>query len=269
MITNEESQQKEFTVAHGVGIFVLLLVAVTIVGGISMVLFGLHLTVILGETIILLVPLSFLSAAGYSFRSFFAYRQRTEFIFWILVGVASVFLFVVISDITGYINQLMPRPKLQQEALLKFFVAESWPEYLFRILAAAVLAGFAEEFAFRGFLQSIFSKRLGGMKGFVLTAFLFALMHLDPWNFAGIFLLGLFLGYLVYLTGNLWVVIFVHFLANSISFSIGFFSPDVGSDFGFTFPPYITLVCTFLFIISLDLTRKVYKRAQSIKVFSG
>ncbi len=234
-----------------------------------MLIFGLHFTVILSETMILLVPLSFLSAAGYSFRRAFAYPERLDFSFWVLVGAATVFLLVLISDITGYIHQLMPRPKIQQEALLKLFVAKTWPEYLFRIFAAGALAGFCEEFAFRGFLQSIFSKRLGGIRGFFLTAFLFALMHLDPWNFAGIFLLGLFLGYLVYLTSNLWVAIFVHALSNTISFSVGFFSPDAGSDFGFTFPPYITLICTFLFIISLDLIRKAYERAKSPKVLPG
>jgi len=266
---NDENHQKEFTVAHGVGIFVLLLVAVVIVGVISMAIFGLHLAVLLSETVILLVPLSFLYAGGYSWRRTFTYPARLDFRFWVLVGAATVFLLVVISDVTGYIHQLMPRPKLQQEALLKFLVAKTWPEYLFRIFAAGALAGFCEEFAFRGFLQSIFSKRLGGMKGFFLTAFLFALMHLDPWNFAGIFLLGLFLGYLVYLTNNLWTAILVHFLSNSIAFSIGFFSPDVGSDFGFTFPPYITLLCMFLFIISLDLIRKVYRREQLTKVSTG
>ena len=269
MIMNDENQKKEFTVAHGVGIFVLLLVAVIIVGGISASIFGLHPTIILSEVMVFLVPLSFLSAAGYSFSHTLHYPERLDFNFWILVTVATVFLLMVISDISGYIHQFMPRPKLQQEALLKLLVAKTWPEYLFRIFAGGALAGFCEEFAFRGFLQSIFSKRLGGMKGFFLTAFLFALMHLDPWNFAGVFLLGLFLGYLVYLTGNLWVAIFVHFLSNTISFSIGFFSSDVGSDFGFTFPPYITLLCTFLFIISVDLIRKVYKRKQPRKVFTG
>ena len=269
MIMNDESQRKEFTVRQGVGIFVLLLVAVIIVGGISMSIFGLHLAIILSEVVVLLVPLSFLYAGGYSFRHTFAYPQKLDFFFWILVGAATVFLLVVISDVTGYIHQLMPRPKLQQEALLKFFVAKTWPEYLFRIFAAGALAGFCEEFAFRGFLQSIFSKRLGGMRGFVLTAFLFALMHLDPWNFAGVFLLGLFLGYLVYLTGNLWVAILVHAFSNSIAFSMGFFSPDVGSDFGFTFPPYITLLCMFLFIISVDFIRKVHQRRQLAKMSTG
>lgn len=87
-------------------------------------------------------------------------------------------------------------------------------------------------------------------------------MHLDPWNFAGVFLLGLSCGYLVFLTGNLWVAIIVHSISNSIAFSIGFFSPQMGTDFEFTFPPYVTLICTFLFIICLNFIRKVYRKTN-------
>ena len=257
----EESQHREFTVGQGIGIFALLLVAMVIVGGISTVVFGFHLTVILGELIVFLVPLSFLHACGHSFRSFLTYGGKLNSSFWILTGVASISLFLITNDISGYLHQVAPRPEIQKEALLKIFLAKTWWEYLFRIFAACVFAGFCEEFAFRGFLQSIFSKRLGGIKGFVLTAFLFAVLHLDPWNFAPAFLLGAFLGYLVYLTGNLWVAVLAHFFVNTIAFSIYFFYPRVGSNFEFTNPPYVTFLCTFLFIISLNLIRKVYSKA--------
>lgn len=266
---NDEGQPQGFTVAQGVGIFALVLVAMLVVGGISSAVFGLHAAILLSEAVILLVPISFLSVGGYSFRHMVRYPKRLGLNFWILVATASVFLFVVISDVTGYVNQLVPRPKWQQDILLELLVAKTWPEYLFRIFGGSVLVGFCEEFAFRGFLQRVLSEKLGGMKGFILAAFLFALMHLDPWNFAAVFLLGLFLGYLVYLTGNLWVAVLVHFLSNGIAFSVGFFSSEAGADFGYTFPPYITLLFTFLFIVSLNLIRRVYKGAGERAILSG
>jgi membrane protease YdiL (CAAX protease family) len=266
---NNEGQPQGLTVVQGMGIFVLLLVAMLVVGGVSSAVFGLHLAVLLSEAVILLIPISFLSAGGYSFRRIICYPQRLGFNFWMLVTAAAVLLFVVTSDLTGYINQLVPRPEWQQKTLLEFLVAKTWPEFLFRIFGGSVLVGFCEEFAFRGFLQRVFSERLGGIRGLVLTAFLFAFIHLDPWNFAAIFLLGLFLGYLVYLTGNLWVAIFVHFLSNGVAFSIGFFSPDAGSDFAYTFPPYVTLLLTFLFIVSLDLIRRMHKEGRSTSTCPG
>lgn len=256
---NQETQIRTLTVGHGLGIWLLLLVAEVVAAGISMIFFGFHVTVILSEALIFLLPLSFFYAAGYSLHHTLAYGQKLGLSFWISVAAATFFLLLVISDITGYVHQLIPMSEVQKRILLKVLVAESWPEYLFRLLGAAILAGFCEEFAFRGFLQSVFTKRLGGVKGMVLTAFLFAAMHLDPWTFAGIFILGLFLGYLVLLTGNLWVAIMVHALSNALSFSMAYFIPDLGADFSFTFPPYVTLLCTFLFIVCLKLIRTKYQ----------
>ena len=156
----EEAESRELKVGHGLSIWVLLLVAEVIVGGISMAAFGFHVMVIVSEAIVFLLPLSFLSAAGYSLRNTLAYPRRLSFGFWIWVAVATLFLLLVISDITGYVHQLVPRPEVQQKALLKILVPESWPEYIFRLFGAAALAGFCEEFAFRGFFQSIFVKGL-------------------------------------------------------------------------------------------------------------
>jgi membrane protease YdiL (CAAX protease family) len=234
---NQETEGRSLSVGHGLGIFLLMLVAELVVAGIALPTFGFHVMVVLSEAVVFLVPLTFLSAAGYSLRGTLSYPRKLGFSFWVTVLAAAVFLLLVISDITGYIHQLVPRPEAQQKALLEVLVAESWPEYIFRLLAAAALAGFCEEFAFRGFLQSVFVERMGGVKAILLTAFLFAFMHLDPWSFAGVFLLGMFLGYLVYLTGNLWVPMGVHAFSNSLSFSMAFFLPNVGADFTYTFPP--------------------------------
>jgi membrane protease YdiL (CAAX protease family) len=260
-LMNEETQTRTLTVGHGLGIWLLLLVAEVIAAGISMIFFGFHVMVIISEALVFFLPLSFFYAAGYSLRDTLTYRQKLGWGFWISVAATTFFLLLVISDITGYVHQLIPMSEAQQKALIKILVAESWPEYLFRLFGAGILAGFCEEFAFRGFLQSVFSKRLGGLMGMVLTAFLFAVMHLDPWTFAGIFILGLFLGYLVFLTGNLWVAIFVHAFSNTLSFTMAFFIPDMGADFSYTFPPYVTLLCTFLFVVSLKMLRTKYQES--------
>jgi membrane protease YdiL (CAAX protease family) len=260
MTADEEYQHKKPEVRYGVIVFVLLAVGNLIVGGISSVVFGLHFTMLLSETLIFVIPLSFLPVVGYSLRRFLSFPGSPHPVFWLWLVLSLASLFVVVSDVSGYMHQLWPRPELWQEAILKFFVAETWPEYLFRLFAAGIMAGFCEEFAFRGFLQTIFTERLGRDWGIVLTAFLFALIHLDPWNFFSLFLLGLFLGYLVYLTGNLWIAIFIHFLFNSISFTIWFFSPDAGSDFSYTSPFYITVIFAVIFAISLHFIRRTHQK---------
>jgi membrane protease YdiL (CAAX protease family) len=260
MTAEEEYQDKKPELRYGLIVFVLLTVGNLVVGGVSSVVFGLHFTILLSETLIFLIPFSFLPVVGYSLRRFLSFPGsfHPSFWLWLLLSLAS--LFVVVSDLSGYMHQLWPRPEFWQEAILRFYVAETWPEYLFRLFAAGILAGFCEEFAFRGFLQTIFTQRLGRDVGILLTSFLFALIHLDPWNFLSLFLLGLFLGYLVCLAGNLWIAIFIHFLFNSVSFTIWFFSPDVGSDFGYTSPLYVTVIFAAIFAISLHFIRRDHQK---------
>ena len=86
---------------QGFGIFALVLVAMLVVGGISSAVFGLHLTLLLTEAIILLVPLSFLSVGGYSFRRIVSYPGRLGISFWVLLAATSAFLFVMAIKFIG------------------------------------------------------------------------------------------------------------------------------------------------------------------------
>jgi membrane protease YdiL (CAAX protease family) len=203
-----------------------------------------------------LLALFFVRICGYSFNDFFSSRKQLSLNFWILTGFATILLEVLTGNISGYINQLVPR------AVLRTFlwpdIVRTWTEYLFRIVVSGALGGFYQEFIFRGFLQTFFSKRLGGVRGFILTAFLFAVWHLNPLGFIRTFMFGLFCGYLVYLTGNLWLVILMHSLVNSLILSLKFFGPKIAPISSFVFNPTITVVCAILLVASLDRLRKTY-----------
>lgn len=77
----------------------------------------------------------------------------------------------------------------------------------------AVFAGLGEELLFRGVIQTALVQGTGPMIGVVLASLLFGLVH---WVTFAYFLLatamGLYLGWLYHLTGNLMVVVLVHSL---------------------------------------------------------
>lgn len=87
---------------------------------------------------------------------------------------------------------------------------------LFAILAVFV-APFAEEPFFRGFMFQGIKKRLGFAGAAIISALLFAAAHMDFWNLAPIFILGLMLAWLFNKTQSIWPCILVHFAFNSIS----------------------------------------------------
>ena len=80
-----------------------------------------------------------------------------------------------------------------------------------------IVAPFAEETFFRGFLFPGLGKRFGYSWGAVLSAMLFALAHLQLGALVPIFILGLLLAWLYARVGSLWPCIFTHFAYNSIA----------------------------------------------------
>jgi len=86
-------------------------------------------------------------------------------------------------------------------------------------LAFAVAAPLIEEFTFRGFFYSRFSLRLGALPAIVITAVLWAVLHVqyDVVVMGEIFLLGLILGTVRRYSGSLPLAIFLHGAWNAIS----------------------------------------------------
>ena len=83
------------------------------------------------------------------------------------------------------------------------------------IFAAVIIAPVVEEIFFRGFLFAGLKKRFPWKKAMIISAGLFALLHLSPLAAPPIFLLGLVFAYLYQKSGSIWPAICVHLLVNA------------------------------------------------------
>jgi len=101
------------------------------------------------------------------------------------------------------------------EAFLK---SDSIWVLLVNMFIVAIVPAFGEEWLFRGVLLKLFKQITGNYHWAVLiTAFLFASLHLQFMSFLPRFILGILLGYLFVITRNLWVPIFAHLINNASS----------------------------------------------------
>ncbi len=82
------------------------------------------------------------------------------------------------------------------------------------MLVVVIVAGVGEELLFRGLFLRGFMLRYGRGPALALSSLLFAVVHLNPWGFASIFLAGWLLGWLVLRSGSLWPAILVHGVYN-------------------------------------------------------
>jgi uncharacterized protein len=81
------------------------------------------------------------------------------------------------------------------------------------VAAVALAAGFGEEFLFRGVIQAGLTQPLGPIVALGTAALLFGLAHaISLAYFAAAALIGLYLGLLYHVTGNLLIVCLVHAL---------------------------------------------------------
>ncbi len=81
----------------------------------------------------------------------------------------------------------------------------------------AVSPGICEEMLFRGALLSSFRGRMPAWAAVVLTAFLFAVIHLNLFRLVPTFLLGLYLTFIVHRTGSIYLSMLAHALNNGLA----------------------------------------------------
>lgn len=114
----------------------------------------------------------------------------------------------------------------------KNYVFYSFPLASTLYLAFSVFGAFAEEVAYRGYVQTRISARYGYIVGILVSALFFSLQHIhifEPsWmerffqtQFIHVFLGGIFAGYLFFKTKeNIWSVFSMHALTNAFSVSV-------------------------------------------------
>lgn len=124
-----------------------------------------------------------------------------------------VFAGFIVNLISSYYNTA---PDMQD--VVKWMLEE---KSLFVIICLVffgiIVAPILEEILFRGFLQSALKNTFGSRYALVISASLFAVVHMDVFAFLQIFILGILLGYLYEKTQTLAASIFVHILHNSLT----------------------------------------------------
>ena len=95
------------------------------------------------------------------------------------------------------------------------------------ILPFIIIAGIGEELIFRGILQNIFlQKTKKPWVAIVMTSILFTMTHGSLYHSIDIFLMGLLLGIIYYITNNIYMAIFAHMLNNGIIVLVMYFFKD-------------------------------------------
>ncbi len=136
---------------------------------------------------------------------------------FLIVPVMSLCVLVWIMQYSLIQNHFFPAPDELNRLFIGFFdVAPVWWVFV----VGSLMAGFCEEFLFRGVILKGLQRRLGIVWALIISSCMFGLFHITPYKVVSTGLIGLWLGYLRYRTGSLWLSIYGHAFNNAVALAL-------------------------------------------------
>ena len=191
--------------------------------------------------------------------------------FWLWSVTAVVAFAVAESNLPVLFDRLYPIPPTQLDFYRRYLAANSPGELALFLLVAAIIPAICEEITFRGLIQSGLRHSFGPKHAVVWSGFLFAVLHLNPWNFLGLWVFGSLLGYLTERCGSVRPAMLAHTLNNALALIVfAAQSPDQWERPLEFLPWQVTLAAGLILIVSVwRLHRVPFKRDPQAEVVSS
>ncbi len=166
-----------------------------------------------------------------------------------------------------FIKDMLDSAESAMDAQMRqFLVMDNVWQFGFSFLVMAILPAVGEELLFRGVIQRVMKRGVGGMHLAVwITAFLFALLHQQFYAFLSIMALGVVLGYIKEWSGSIWAPIILH-LINNGAIILGVYFLELPYDnesmLGDNVNWAITLPMLLVFAVALMALKKIFDTAK-------
>ncbi len=173
----------------------------------------------------------------YSVSDFLRFK-KIDSVYIIILAIFSVLSFIPFSNLLSYLNNLIVFPswlsgvenwmRTSEEnanELTKLFLhADSLGGLLYNVLLIALIPALGEELLFRGVFQRLFTQWFKSIHwGIWISAILFSAIHFQFFGFIPRLFLGVLFGYLLELTGTIWLPIIAHFINNLTGVLMAYF----------------------------------------------
>tara|TARA_B100000427_G_scaffold327105_1_gene337122 strand:- start:5486 stop:6280 length:795 start_codon:yes stop_codon:yes gene_type:complete len=140
----------------------------------------------------------------------------------IFVALFSLGLIVLSDELDRIIQIFFPAPEYITN-LNNLFRPETIFGGFLLFIAVVILAPIGEEIVFRGFLQQVLEKNWKDITRAVLfTALVFSIIHMNPYWFVQIYILGVILGFLSWKTQSIIAPLILHGLNNGVALLLSF-----------------------------------------------
>ena len=166
--------------------------------------------------------LYYIAVFGLSFLLIYAMKRKVtvEKTFYMSFWNCKIIFFIIVASIAlvyGVVSpiiELIPMPEFIKKALEEFGSMNG----IFGFFSVVIAAPVFEELIFRGIMLDGLLKRYSPIKSILVSAIMFGIVHLNPWQFVVAFLVGILSGWIYYMTKSLTLSIIIHATVNLNSF---------------------------------------------------
>ena len=125
----------------------------------------------------------------------------------VFAGIMVMFfgLEIIKSELSNLLQSMLPVPDGFFSS--RFYMPKN---AFFVIVAHALFPGFTEEVFFRGVIARRFFRHYSPIKSVLLSAALFGIIHLNPWQAVNAFYAGIFYGWIYWRYRTVWLCMFAH-----------------------------------------------------------
>lgn len=188
----------------------------------------------IGQVLALALPVVALTMLHSSRPSAFLRLRAPD---WELMGLAFLGWIALIPLVSflGEVNQVLPLPevfRLMEEQQMELIEQVLFGDlgFIFTLSMLAITPAICEELLFRGYTQRQAERGFGVVGGILFSGIVFGLYHLRLTQVLPLAALGVYLAYLAWRTGNLWVPIVIHFVNNAYAVALGMYARETDVD---------------------------------------
>jgi len=146
-----------------------------------------------------------------------------------LTTMFSIGLIILSDEFDRLIQVFIPSPKYIVD-LNNLLQPESVFGYILLIIAVAIIAPIGEELLFRGFLQQFLEQNWKDItRAILITSLFFSIIHMNPYWFIQIYVLGVMLGFLSWKTNSIFPPLILHALNNGTALLFSFIDIEKSS----------------------------------------
>jgi membrane protease YdiL (CAAX protease family) len=144
------------------------------------------------------------------FNEVFKFNKVSSFL-WIAIIVFMTGFVIVTSETDNLLNYILPMPEMFR-SVFETLMAEQI--FIIAIISVGIIPAFAEELFFRGLILDGLKNNYSKRKAIIISALLFGIIHLNPWQFYGGFIIGLISAWICIETNSILLSIYIHFFNN-------------------------------------------------------